>query len=507
MPAIRLRILAVLLAAVFVVTQLPNFVTAQRSAVDTYAITNARIVTVAGPVIDRGTVVIRDGLIAAVGANVSAPADARVIDGTGLTVYPGLIDSSTALGMPLPSPTPTPSPGAAGAGFGQFRPQTSAISALNSTQLPGLQPEVLAEDFIKPGGEQIEAARNAGNHHCVNCAAPGDLDGPVGADQSRRRHDAADDRALAGGDARRFHTLAHGQLSQLADGCLCLVASDVARRSALSSGAASYERSPRGMRRPNQDRSLAALLPVLDGTMPVVMYADREREIARALDLAQEFKLRPIIAGGLEAGKVAERLSASKVPVLLSLNFPRRTTAAMPEADPEPIRILRERVEAPKTAAKLVAARVPFAFQSGALTNMADFSANLVRAIENGLSRDDALRALTIWPAEILGVADRLGTIEAGKIANLTITRGDLFDRNPRIAYVFIDGRSVDLQPEAGGAHSRRGHGYLDAERQSWLRRPCRHSGSSTGRRTLARIDPGRSRKWRDRQRFNRRRR
>jgi len=180
--------------------------------------------------------------------------------------------------------------------------------------------------------------------------------------------------------------------------------------------------------------------------MPVVMYADREREISRALDLAQEFKLRAIIAGGMESEKVADRLQESKVPVLLSLNFPKRTTAALPEADPEPIRVLRERVEAPKTAGKLVAARVQFAFQSGALTNMADFPANLHRAIENGLSRHDALRALTSSPAEILGVADRLGTLEVGKIANLTITRGDLFDQNPRITHVFIDGRPVDLR-------------------------------------------------------------
>jgi len=452
MPAIRLRILAVLLAAVFVVIQLPNLVTAQRSAVDTYAITNARVVTVAGPVIDRGTVVIRDGLIVAVGADVPAPADARVIDGTGLTVYPGLIDSGTALGMPLPSPTPTPSPGTAGAGFGQFRPQTSAIAALNSAQPPGLQPEVLAEDFIKPGGEQIEAARNAGITTALTAPRQGIWMGQsalinLAGDTSQQMIVRSPVAMHVG-----FTPLRTGNYPNSLMGVFASLRQMLLDAQRYRQAQQTYERSPRGMRRPNQDRSLAALLPVLDGTMPVVMYADREREITRALDLAQEFKLKPIIAGGLEAGKVAERLNAGKVPILLSLNFPRRTTAALPEADPEPIRILRERVEVPKTAAKLVAARVPFAFQSGALTNMADFSANLFRAIENGLSRDDALRALTIWPAQILGVADRLGTIEAGKIANLTITRGDLFDRNPNISYVFIDGRSIDLRPETGGA-------------------------------------------------------
>jgi len=454
MPAIRLRILAARLASVFVVIPRPNVVTAQRSAVDTYAITNARVVTVAGPIIDKGTVVIRDGLIAAVGANVTVPADARVIDGTGLTVYPGLIDSSTALGMPQPSPTPTPTPGPPGAGFGQLRPQASAISALNSTQPPGLQPEVLAEDFIKPGGEQIEAARNVGITTALTAPRQGIWMGQSAlinlAGDTPQQMIVRSPVALHVG----FTPLRTGTYPNSLMGVFASLRQMLLDAQRYRQAQQNYERSPRGMRRPNQDRSLAALLPVLDGVMPVVMYADREREIARALDLAQEFKLRPIIAGGLEAGKVTERLSASKVPVLLSLNFPRRTTAALPEADPEPVRILRERVEAPKTAAKLVAARVPFAFQTGALTNMADFSANLIRAIENGLSRDDALRALTLWPAQILGVADRLGTIEAGKIANLTITRGDLFDRNPRISHVFIDGRSVDLRPEAVGAQA-----------------------------------------------------
>jgi hypothetical protein len=206
------------------------------------------------------------------------------------------------------------------------------------------------------------------------------------------------------------------------------------------------------MKRPDQDRALAALLPVLDGSLPVVMYADSEREINRAVDLADEFKLRAIIAGGVEAGKVSDRLRERKVPVLLSLNFPRRTTAAIPEADPEPLRVLRERVEAQKTAGRLAAAKVKFAFQSGAMTNTADFYPNIVRAIENGLAREEALRALTSSAAEFLGVNDRLGSIEAGKIANLTVTRGELFTRNPTFAYVFIDGRPVDLKPATPAA-------------------------------------------------------
>jgi hypothetical protein len=185
--------------------------------------------------------------------------------------------------------------------------------------------------------------------------------------------------------------------------------------------------------------------------MPVVMFANSEREINRALDLASEFKLKLIVAGGLEADKVADRLAKQDVPVLLSLNLPRRTRAAMPEADPEPLRVLRERVAAQQTAGKLAKAGVRFGFQSGTMTNSSELLSNANKTIENGLQPLDALRAFTIWPAEILGVKDQLGSIEVGKIANLTVTRGDLFDRNSRIAQVFIDGRPVDVRPPATG--------------------------------------------------------
>src|ERR1043165_8783784 len=111
--------------------------------------------------------------------------------------------------------------------------------------------------------------------------------------------------------------------------------------------------------------------------MPVVMLANSEREVPRALDLANEFKLKLIIAGGEEADQVADRLAKQNVPVLLSLNLPRRTTAAMPEADPEPLRVLRERVEAQQTAGKLAKAGVRFAFESGSMANVSELMAKV----------------------------------------------------------------------------------------------------------------------------------
>src|SRR5450432_887284 len=164
MPRARLRTFAALLVLLAIAIQPAVFVHAQRSALDTYAITNAKIVTVSGSEIEHGTIVIRNGLIAAVGDKVSAPPDAHVIDGSGLTVYPGLIDANTNLGLPEPEPAPIAT-GRGGGGFvaAQLRAATAPPPAgPNSTQPPGLQPEVMVEDTIKPGGPAIEAARNAG---------------------------------------------------------------------------------------------------------------------------------------------------------------------------------------------------------------------------------------------------------------------------------------------------------------------------------------------------------
>jgi imidazolonepropionase-like amidohydrolase len=442
MPKVRSRLIVASLLLLLVV----NPLNAQRSAIDTYAITNARIVTVSGPVIERGTVVIRNGLIVAAGANVNAPSDARVIDGAGLTVYPGLIDSYTNLALPDAAPSPAPG-GGPGAFFIVQQPQARPASGPNSTQPAGLQPEVMVEDVIRPGGNEIESWRSAGVTAALTSPRSGIWMGQSAlinlSGETPQQMIVRSPVAMHVG----FTPLRTGGYPGSLMGVFSTLRQMMLDAQRYRDSMEIYERNPRGTRRPETDRSLAALIPVLDGRMPVVMLANSEREINRALDLGSEFKLKLIIAGGREADQVADRLAKLNVPVLLSLNLPRRTTAAMPEADPEPLRVLRERVEAQQTAGKLAKAGVRFAFQSGSMQNISDLLGNANKTIENGLQPLDALRAFTIWPAEILGVKDQLGSIEAGKIANLTVTRGDLFDRNSRITHVFIDGRPVDLRP------------------------------------------------------------
>ena len=412
--------------------------TARLDAPEVYAISNAQIVASAGRSIARGNVVIRNGLITEVGEGAKIPADAKVIDGSGLTVYPGIIDAYTHLGLPAP---PQPA-GPQGAGR-----QAAAAAAAANPQLAEQRlgdPSTSAADQVKPGG--ADDARAAGITAALTSPRQGILAG-----QSALIN-------LAGTDSAKL-----------------VVRSPVALTVQFSTGGAfggtypaslmgtvayirqsfydaihyrdehnRYERTKRGITRPEYDKRLAALQPVLRGDLPVLFVANSDLDIRRALMIADEFKLKLIIEGAMDGYRVAELLKSKNVPVILSLDFPRRPADQSDDQD-ESLRSLRERAEAPRGAARLAKAGVKFAFTSGTLRPQ-DFMANVQKAIENGLSKEDALRALTQNAAEILGVGEQLGTIEVGKIANLVVTSGDLTAKDTKIRYVFIDGNEIELK-------------------------------------------------------------
>ncbi len=291
---------------------------AQRSAIDTYAITNARIVTVSGPIVERGTVVIRNGLIVAAGANASAPSDARVIDGAGLTVYPGLIDSYTNLALPEAAPAP-PGGGGGGGAFLLLQAQAQARPSPggpNSTQPAGLQPEVMVEDVIRPSGEEIDASRNIGITTALTAPRSGIWMGQSAlinlSGETPQQMIVRSPVAMHVG-----FTPLRGSYPGSLMGVYATLRQMMLDAQRYRDSMQIYERNPRGIRRPETDRSLAALVPVVDGRMPVVMLANSEREISRAFDLAAEFKLKLIVAGGREADRVADRLAKQNVSVLL----------------------------------------------------------------------------------------------------------------------------------------------------------------------------------------------
>jgi imidazolonepropionase-like amidohydrolase len=199
-----------------------------------------------------------------------------------------------------------------------------------------------------------------------------------------------------------------------------------------------------GARRPEYNRALESLQPLVGRRLPAIIPADSPTEIQRVLELASTFRLSLIVAGGAESGSIAPVLRERNVPILLSVKYPEPEKNADPEAREE-LSALRKRVKAPECAALLAKAGIRFAFQSGGLANPKDFIRNVSRAVEAGLDREKAIRALTLDPAEIFGVADRVGSIEKNKTANLILTTGDLFNADTHVKYAFVDGRKFDI--------------------------------------------------------------
>ena len=444
-----MRFTAFLALIALLMVSFQSTVTAQ-SRLDVYAITGVRIVVGNGTVIEKGTVVVRKGLIEAVGASVTAPADARIIDGSGLTVYPGLIDAHSNIGMPSGQ---SPRPMGPGQGGG---PQSAMPASSNSNFPAGLQPEVDAFSALRGGDAQFEAARNAGFTSALTVGRDGVFNGQSVlinmAGESVSAMTIKDRvaqhftfRTVSGGV---YPTSLLGTFSAFRQMML-----DARRHANLVKA---YEANPKGLQRPPADKSIEALVPVVSGTMPIAFNAVTENEIKRALGLIEEFKLNGMIVGGHEAWKVSSRLKKSNVPVIFSLNLPKRTTAAAPEADPESLRTLRSRAETPNAPGLLVKEGVKVAFTSGGISNLGDFLSNAAKVVEAGMPRDAAIRSMTLGAAELFGVSDRLGSVEPGKIANLIVIKGDIFSADRFINHIFVDGRHFEQKerPRPQGAQA-----------------------------------------------------
>jgi imidazolonepropionase-like amidohydrolase len=428
---------------------------ARLDAPDAFAIKDAQIVTGAGKTIAKGTVVFRNGLITDVGESVKIPADARVIDGAGMTVYPGLIDGYTSLGLAAPAQAQAP----AGGGGGGRQAVAAAAGAQPSPEARLGDPSLAAADQVKPG-TSFEDPRSVGVTSALSSPRQG-----IFAGQSALINLAGDEASklvlrspvaltvqfsTGGGFGGGYPGSLMGTVAYIRQSFYDAIRyrDEVDR----------YNRIKRGVNRPEHDKRLAALQPALKGELPVLFVANSDGDIRRALMIADEFKLKPIIAGAMYGYRVADMLKAKGVPVILSVDFPKRA-ADLPDDEEETLRVLRQRAETPKGAARLAQAGVKFAFTSGSLRPQ-DFIANVQKAVENGLSRDEALRALTINAAEIFGAADQIGTIEVGKIANLVVASGDLLAKDTKVRHVFIDGDQIELKkPDAAPARGGMGGG------------------------------------------------
>jgi imidazolonepropionase-like amidohydrolase len=426
-----------------------------------YAIRGARLVTANGAPIATGTIVLRNGLIDAVGADVAVPADATVIDGGGMSVYPGLIDMGNAAGLDAAPPAPPAT----------FRTLEDAERWKRGVIL---RPELEAARVVRPDAPELSrltasgvttvlatptAGLFRGQSALVNVTAP--VDEPqIGAVADPRRGlqvvrtPVALHVSLAlgpgGGRGGGYPVSLLGSIAFVRQGFLDAQHQHLEKQR--------YEKTKSGVARPAYDPSLDAIQPALARALPVAFEADLSREILRALNMAKSFNLDPVITGAREADQVVGDLKAQNARVIYNLDYPARSRVLPPDAD-EPLRELRARAQAPKTPGALEKGGILFAFSSGNIQQPRDFVRNAAKAVKDGLSPDAAVRALTINAARIAGAADRLGSLEKGKLANVIVTDGDLFEDRTRVVHVFVDGRKVEADAPAPAGGRGRGRG------------------------------------------------
>jgi imidazolonepropionase-like amidohydrolase len=399
------------------------------SGEETVVLKGGRVVTVSGTVLENGSVVLAAGRIAAVGVDVAAPAGARVVDASGKWIYPGLIDGLTSLGM---------------------TEITSIAGSMDTTEVGDVNPHARSWVALNPHSAHIAVARAGG----ITAALAAPEGGLVSGQSAVIRLAGSTPDALTVKPGAALHVVypsgrppadtpsaaeepekkglrerqkerkesQRKQLERLR-GLL-----EDARAHAAALKAASEGRAER----PKPDAVLEALAPAAQREMPVILRANSEEEIRGAVAFAEARGLDLVVAGGLEAWRCVELLKQRDVAVLLNvLRLPRR------RSDPYDAAFAN--------AALLHRAGVRFAIVTDDESNSRNLPYQAAMARAYGLPADAALRAITLSPAEILGVADRLGSIEVGKDANLVIAGGDLMDARTRVEAVFIDGMEQPL--------------------------------------------------------------
>jgi imidazolonepropionase-like amidohydrolase len=408
-----------------------------------FAIRGAKVVPVSGPVLENATVVMARGVITAVGKDVKVPEDAWVIDGKGLTVYPGLFDAFTDLGIVAPAAQ-------AGDGSGGRGAAAPGEVVRGPEDRPSATPWRNAADEASLSDKRIETWRNGGFTTVVSAPRGGFFPGQAAV------LDLAGERA---GDLVVKSPVAiplslqpaagfRGGFPNSQMGVLAYVHQVWLDTEWSTRAQAVYEKNPRGVGRPRYDRVEASLADALEDHAVVLIPANNAIQLQRGLELAALWHVNGVLYGGQMAYEVAGEIAAKKMAVLVDLKWPEAEKDGDPDDTPS-LRVLRFRERAPSSPAALAKAGVKFAFYDGGIAAPKDALKAAKRAIDAGLAPEAALRAMTLAPAEIFGVADRLGSIETGKIANLVVTEGDLFDEKAKIKYVFVDGRRFEpREPE-----------------------------------------------------------
>ena len=381
----------------------------------TIAITGGKVYPVSGPVIENGTVLVRDGKIVAVGANVTVPNDATRIDATGKWVTPGLINALTGLGV---------------SEIGQVQATVDRRARGDS----GVAASFPVWEGINPASTMFQPARNAGITSVVVVPFGGLIAGQAALIDlvPGRLSDMVNKAPVAMvaqfGDAQSAGSAARGE--------------QYVRLKELLEDARTYARRraefERAQTRPFAARraDLEALIPVVEGRLPLMVNADQASDITAVLRLARETNVKVIILGGTEAWSVADRLAAANVPVAVGSM----------DNIPQSFATLGARQDSPALLQRAGAKLVLIGNGSGddQVFNVRNIKYDAGVAVAYGLRWDDALRSITLTPAEVFGVANRIGSLQPGRDANIVVWSGDPFEFATRVEHVLIRGREVE---------------------------------------------------------------
>ncbi|PWN06666.1 amidohydrolase family protein [Rhodohalobacter mucosus] len=395
-----------------------------------HAFTNATIVTSPGRVIQNGTLVIRDGVIESAGRNVSVPADARIWDMEGKTIYPGFIDAYTNVGMKSPR---------------------EELDRGSRSWNPQVRSNLRAEEEYDPEDDGSEELRAEGFTTALIVPPLGIFRGQASAISLGTKSIA--ERVVRPGVA---HAVSLRRSSELGysyptspTGAIALIRQTFYDADWHNRAHRIYENNPSGLSRPEWNTSLASLSNTIDGSQPVLFETNNDEEILRALRFTDEFDITPWIKGNGHEYKLTDVLQDANVPIVLPLAYPETPDIETPEdALNEDLEDLRHWYLAPENPYRLEEAGIRFSLTTDGLEKAGDFHPNLRKAVKLGFSKEAALASLTTHPAALIGIDGTHGTIESGKTANLVIADGDVFEDGTRILDVWVDGRQFIINPE-----------------------------------------------------------
>ena len=412
-----------------------SFLSARAMSQDT-VITGARIELGDGKVLASGSILIHDGKISAVGENINTPPGVEVYDAKGLTIFPGFIDGYSTSGLKLPNaPTSEKAPDTrntapASMWHGNRKGIRSDILTYKALSVKSVVKDNykvgVTTALLSPGSGPV-----AGVSTIVDYTESGSALVPQAATELSFRN---------GGGGSGFGGSYPGTLFGVT-ALLRQTLADAQYYAAQDS--------------PKKDDALENLRPLITGKMPALFSADSAREIFRATRIAEEFSLGLIVLSGREAYRDVNLLKSKNLSVIASLDLgiepSIKPDTSSTSTDGPPQAVLDERhdtwVEHSKNIKKLFDGGIPFAFTSVGLSGgVDDYLKSIRRVIDTGLPRDAALRAMTIGAATILGISDKVGTIEPGKVANLAIFNGDFADAKSEVVTVFVEGKKIEVK-------------------------------------------------------------